>query len=67
MNAALMRLRKTENARTFTQTGIEDMEVVDWTTSPDKEAVNSELREKLREGIGRLEPDPRPSPGLARC
>jgi RNA polymerase sigma-70 factor (ECF subfamily) len=57
MNAALMRLRKTKLARSITQTGIEDMEVVDWTASPDREAINSELKEKLQEGIRRLEPD----------
>ncbi len=57
MNAALMRLRKTKKARTLTQTGIDDVEVVDWTSNPDKEAVNSELREKLQEGIDYLEPD----------
>jgi RNA polymerase sigma-70 factor (ECF subfamily) len=57
MNAALMRLRKTKKARTLTQTGIDDMEIVDWTTSPEKEAANSELRDKLQAGIDLLEPD----------
>ena len=57
MNAALMRLRKTKLARSLTQTGLEDVEVADWTASPDREAVNSELREKLQDGIKQLEPD----------
>ena len=57
MNAALMRLRKTKLARSLTVTGLEDMEVVDWTASPDKEAVNSELKERLQDAIDRLEPD----------
>ena len=57
MNAALMRLRKTKLARSLTVTGLEDVEVVDWTASPDKEAVNSELKERLQEAIDQLEPD----------
>ena len=56
-DVALISLRKTKKARTLTQTGIDDMEIVDWTTSPDKEAVNSELRDKLQTGIDMLEPD----------
>ena len=55
-NAALMRLRKTKLARALTQTGLEDVEVPDWTASPAREAVNSELKDKLQEGISRLEP-----------
>ena len=57
MNGALMNLRKSKRARALTQTGIEDMEVVDWSASPDRDAVNTELKEKLQEGIDRLEPD----------
>ena len=56
-NAALMKLRKTKLTRSLTQTGIEDMEVVDWSASPDREAINSELKEKLQDGIDQLEPD----------
>ena len=51
-----MRLRKTKLARTLTQPGVEDMDVPDWTTSPDREAVNSELKDKINEGMSRLEP-----------
>ncbi len=57
MNAALMRLRKTKLARSLTHTGIEDVEVADWSTTPDRGAQNSELQDKLRQGINRLEPD----------
>ena len=56
-NAALMRLRKTKLARSVPVTSLEDVEIVDWTASPDREAVNSELKEKLREGIDQLDPD----------
>ncbi len=57
VNAALMRLRKTKNQRLLTHTGIEDVEVVDWAASPSRDTLNSELGEKLREGIDLLEPD----------
>ena len=57
VNAALMRLRKTKLARTLTQTGVEELEIVDWTASPERDAITSELGEKLQEGIDRLEPD----------
>ena len=57
MNAALMRLRKTKKARTLTHTGIDEVEVIDWTKNPHKDALDSELGDKLREGIDLLEPD----------
>ena len=57
VNAALMRLRKTKLARTLTQTGVEELEIVDWTASPERDAITSELGEKLQEGIDRLESD----------
>ena len=57
MNAALMRLRKTKKARTLTHSGIDEVEVVDWTKNPHKDALDSELGDKLREGITLLEPD----------
>ena len=56
MNAALMRLRKTKKARTLTHTGIDEVEVIDWTKNPHKDALDSELGDKLREGIDLLEP-----------
>jgi RNA polymerase sigma-70 factor (ECF subfamily) len=51
-----MKLRKEKKARTLTQTGLEDVQVVSWDT-PDKAASASELGEKLSEGISRLDPD----------
>ena len=56
-NAALMKLRKGKKARQLTQTGLDDVDIPDWNAQPDTEAVNSELREKLNEGISRLSPD----------
>ena len=57
VNAALMRLRKTKLQRSLTHTGIEDVEVPDWSQTPDRAAQNSELQDKLRQGLDRLEPD----------
>ena len=48
MNAALMRLRKTKKARTLTHTGIDEVEVIDWTKNPHKDALDS--------GVGRQAP-----------
>lgn len=56
-NAALMRLRKTKKARTPAWTGIEDVEIVDWSALPEREVQNSELRERLMDGLSQLEPD----------
>ena len=56
-NAALMRLRKTKLARSLTHTGIDDLEVPDWSQTPERAAQNSELQDKLRQGLDRLEPD----------
>ena len=58
-NAALMRLRKEKRARALTQTGLDDIDVPDWSETPERSAVSSELGEKLREGIARLEPEMR--------
>ena len=52
-----MRLRKEKCARALTQTGLEDVDLVDWDTTPEKSAATSELGEKLQEGIARLESD----------
>ncbi len=60
VNACLMKLRKEKKARTLTQTGIEDMDIIDWSKgfdSPEREAINSELRDKLDEGISMLPND----------
>ncbi len=57
VNAALMRLRKTKRARTLTRTGLDDIEIPDWGRTPDEFASNSELGDKLREGLDALPPD----------
>ena len=56
-NAALMKLRKEKRARTLTQTGLEDVDVVNWDETPERSAVSSELGEKLNEGIAQLQPE----------
>ena len=57
VNAALMKLRKEKRARALTQTGLEDMQVVNWEDTPDRAAASSELGEKLQDGIALLQPD----------
>ena len=57
VNSALMKLRKEKRARTLTQTGLEDVDLPDWTATPERAAASSELGEKLQEGISQLPPD----------
>lgn len=57
VNAALMKLRKEKRARTLTQTGLEDVDVVNWDETPERMAVSSELGDKLKEGIDQLQPE----------
>ena len=57
VNAALMRLRKNKKGSQTTQMGLDDVEIVDWSQTPELGAANSELRDKLWEGIGLLAPD----------
>ena len=57
VNAALMRLRKEKRERMLTRTGLEDMEILDWSDTPDRFASNSELGDRLREGIDMLPDD----------
>jgi RNA polymerase sigma-70 factor (ECF subfamily) len=57
VNAALMKLRKEKRARTLTQTGLEDVDVVNHDETPEKFAVTAELGAKLQEGIAQLQPD----------
>jgi DNA-directed RNA polymerase specialized sigma24 family protein len=52
-----MKLRKTKTSRKLTQTGLDDVNVVDWTASRSRDAVNADLGEKLQDGIDQLEPD----------
>ena len=57
VNACLMKLRKEKKARQLTQTGYEDVEIVDWAAGPERAALNEELREAVQEGLGRLPGD----------
>ena len=57
VNAALMKLRKNKTGKRLTQTGLDDVEIVDWSQTPERGAANTELKEKLREGIDQLPPD----------
>ena len=57
VNAALMRLRKNKKGSQVTQMGLDDVEIVDWSQVPERGAADSELRDKLWEGIGLLAPD----------
>ncbi|MFQ6026013.1 MAG: RNA polymerase sigma factor [Dehalococcoidia bacterium] len=54
VNAALMKLRKDRNSRLLNQTGYEDMQLPSPMDGPEREALNSELREHLEEGLGLL-------------
>ena len=56
-NAALMKLRKDRSKRTLTDTGYEDMDIVSPTRGPEELALNSELRERLQEGLEMLQPN----------
>ena len=57
VNAALMRLRKEKKERSLTRTGLEDVDIPDWSDTPDRFASNSELGDRLREGIEMLPED----------
>ena len=56
VNACLMKLRKEKRRRTLSQTGFEDAIVTDWSDGPERAALNSELKEKLEEGLAALPP-----------
>ncbi len=57
VNAALMRLRRNRKGSQATQMGLDDVEIVDWSQLPERGAADSELRDRLWEGIGLLAPD----------
>ncbi len=57
VNAALMRLRKEKKARTLTQYGFDDVIVNDWSDAPFRAASDSELGDRLREGVAMLPDD----------
>ena len=52
-----MKLRKEKKARTLTRTGLEDVDLADWSDVPDRFASNSELSQKLMDGIALLPDD----------
>ena len=54
VNAALMKLRRDRTRNFLTQTGYDDMQLVSPTDSPEKLALNSELREHLERGLDLL-------------
>jgi RNA polymerase sigma-70 factor (ECF subfamily) len=61
VNACLMRLRKEKRARALTETGYKDVYVIDLAAdpsgSPERTAINSELREEMERAIASLPPD----------
>ena len=57
VNAALMRLRKEKKARTLTQTGLDDLVIPDWSDAPFRAARDSELGDRMRDGIEMLPDD----------
>ena len=57
VNAALMRLRKEKREKTLTRTGLDDVDIPDWSDTPERFASNSELGDRLREGIAMLPED----------
>ena len=56
-NRALMKLRKEKRSRQLTQTGLEDLNIADWTPGPERTALTAELREKLEDGLKLLPQD----------
>ena len=58
VNACLMKIRKEKSrANYLTETGYDDAVVHDWRNDPEKAAINSELRDVLHSGLGRLCPE----------
>ena len=57
VNAALMRLRREQRRNSLRWVGIENLEVPSWDEAPEPSAINSELGEKIQEGIARLPPE----------
>jgi len=57
VNACLMKARKEKNARYLVDAGYEDIDIPDWSESPEKAALNAELHGAIREGLARLPPD----------
>ena len=56
VNASLMKLRKERHKEFLTQTGYDDTQLVSQIEGPESAALNTELREKLEEGLASLPP-----------
>ena len=54
VNAALMKLRKDKNKRTLTQSGYDELQLVSPAEGPERQALNTELRENLEKGLDLL-------------
>ena len=59
VNAALQRIRRERRPREMAQSGVEEIEVPDWTPGPEESTLNSELRDKLEEALASLPDDMR--------
>ena len=56
VNASLMKLRKDKRKSQLTQLGYDDTQLVSRTDGPEREALNSELRDRLEKGLDMLAP-----------
>ena len=56
VNASLMKLRKDGRKEYLTQTGYDDTQLASHLEGPEHAALNTELREKLEEGLAKLPP-----------
>ena len=56
VNAALMNLRKQRRRKYITQEGYDDLRLVSLDPGPEGSAMNTELRDKLQEGLSQLPP-----------
>ncbi len=56
VNACLMKLRKEKRHRTNTDSGVEEVTLPDLSIGPERSAINSELKDKLQEGLATRPP-----------
>ena len=56
VNSSLMKLRKDRRRDFLTQTSYDETQLVSWIEGPEMAALNTELREKLEEGLALLPP-----------
>tara|TARA_B100000315_G_scaffold40358_1_gene35224 strand:+ start:11579 stop:12088 length:510 start_codon:yes stop_codon:yes gene_type:complete len=57
VNAALMKMRKDRQKNLLTQTGYDDLRIASISDGPEKMALNTELRERLEQGLGLVAPN----------